>query len=519
MGKLIKLRKKKRKGYASPGYRAKRPAVRSAGEGSLRRTRRPSGFKALLRRYYKLIAIGGGVLVVGLLCLVILLGGRNTAATGQTAEATPTTSFNEETYTEESYDYTDVDAATLAGLAGTDESLFSDDEELADALFEEEGIRIGVTVGSIDSSDQEFILNRLEQVSSAAEADKSIFKTYYYNANGDYNQQLQDVRSLIKNGVDVIIVGFTGEESFKMITMMAQNEGIPVVAFDAPADSGYAINVVADQSAWGSVYGQFVADKLAEGNVVQILGKQDSAIDTERAAAINKALAANVNLTVSDAIYAEWDETKAKEAMAAYLKGSDPADAVITEEGMAEGILDAFVEKGVLPKVMCGDATAGFIKKWYALKNGGIDVTPPAEDDGNKKDDETPTPTPAPVMFTAQPGEFITCAQPAPSGIGAAAFDIALEMAKGRTLIKEGQTFKYTVGTLITDANLAQYYEQVKDQSDSFIVSDILTDDVLDTLLNPLEEQPDDTSESQPAATLEETPKSQATPAETLAEE
>jgi ribose transport system substrate-binding protein len=495
--------------------------VRSAGEAGLRRTRRPSGFKALLRRYYKIIAIAGGVLVVGVLCLVIFLGGKNTAATGQPAEATPTVSeaYSEESYTEESYDYSDVDAATLAGLAGTDESLFSDDEELADALFEEEGIRIGVTVGSIDSSDQEFILNRLEQVSSAAEADKSIFKTYYYNANGDYNQQLQDVRSLIKNGVDIMIVGFTNEESFRMITMMAENEGIPVVAFDAPVDSGYAINIVADQSAWGSVYGKFVADKLAAGNVVQILGKQDSANDTERAAAISAALAANVNLAVGDAIYAEWDETKAKEAMAAYLVGRDTADAVITEEGMAEGILDAFVEKGVLPKVMCGDATAGFIKKWYALKNGGIDVTPPAKDDGKKKNDETPTPTPAPVMFTAQPGEFMTCAQPAPSGIGAAAFDIALEMAKGRTLIKEGQTFKYTVGTLITDANLAQYYEQVKDLNDSFIVSDLLTDDVLDTLLNPLEEQPDDTSESQSAATPEETPESQATPTETLAEE
>ncbi len=512
MGKLINLKRKKSK-YASPaGYRANRHAVRSAGEGGLRRARRPSGFLALLRRYYKIIAVAGGVLVVGVLCLVIFLGGKNTAATGQTAEtaasASPEGTVAEDTYTEDTYNYSEVDAATLAGLAGTDESLFTDDEELADALFEEEGIRIGVTVGGIDTSDQEFILNRLEQVSSAAETDKSIFKTYYYNANGDYNQQLQDVRSLIKNGVDIIIVGFTNEESFRMITMMAKNEEIPVVAFDAPVDSGYAINVVADQSAWGNAYGKFVAEKLAAGNVVQILGKQDSAVDTERAEAIRSALAANVNLTVSDAVWAEWDKTKAKEAMADYLNGSEFADAVITEEGMAESIVDAFVEKGVLPKVMCGDATAGFIKKWYALKNSGIDVTPPTEDD--KKDDETPAPTPAPVMFLAQPGEFIACAQPAPSGIGAAAFDIAMEMAKGRTLKQEGQTFKYAVGTLITDENLAEYYEQVKDQKDSFIVRDLLTDDVLDTLLNPLEETPE---------TQAETPEPKTTTSAALAEE
>lgn len=511
MGKLIKLKRKKKRGFAAPvGYRTTRPTVRSTGETGLRRTRRQAGFKVLLRRYYKIIAIVGGALLIGVLCLVLFLGGKNTAATGQTAaaeaEASPTVSLSEDTY-----DYSAVDADTLAGLAGTDESLFNDDEELTDAIFAEEGIRIGVTVGSIDSSDQELVLNRLEQVSNAAEADKTIFKTYYNNANGDYNQQLQDVRSLIKNGADIIIVGFTNEESFEMITMMAENEGIPVVAFDAPVDSGYAINIVADQSAWGNVYGQFAASKLAAGNVVQILGKQDSAIDTERAAAIAAALAGNVNLTLSDAIYAEWNETKAKDAMAAFLDHGEAADAVITEEGMAEGILDAFVEKGVLPKVMCGDATAGFIKKWYALKNGGIDVTPPVKDD--KKNDETPTPTPAPIMFAAQPGEFVTCAQPAPSGIGAAAFDIALEMAKGRTLKAEGQTFTYTVGTLITDANLAEYYEQIKDLDDSYIVSDLLTDDVLNALLNPLEEK------SEVEVTPTQTAEAQATPTDTLAGE
>jgi ribose transport system substrate-binding protein len=232
-----------------------------------------------------------------------------------------------------------------------------------------------------------------------------------------------------------------------------------------------------------------------------MLGKADSAVDNERAAAIGGALSANVGLTTGTMLYGEWDKTKAKDTMTEYLK-SGAADVVITEEGMAEGILDAFVEKGVLPKVMCGDATAGFIKKWYALKNGGIDVTPPPEDDGKKKkDDETPTPTPQPVMFTAQPGEFIVCAQPAPSGVGAAAFDIALEIAKGRTLIVEGQTFKYTVGTIITEANLAEYYEIVKDQKDTYIVSDLLTDDELNSLLNPPEPQPEATATQVPSAT------------------
>ncbi len=493
MGKLIHM-KTRRGGSAGRRYPSRRPVSRTPGN---RRMARPAAFLAFLKRYYKIAAIAAGALAVVIVGLVLLLGSVKTQTVAEQPAAQPTLTPPP---AEETYDYSDVDAETLAGLAGTDEDLFSDEQEMAEALFEEEGIRIGVTVGSISSLEQEFILNRLEQASNAAETDKTIYETYYCNANGSDNQQLQDIRSLIKNEVDVIIVGFTDAQSFQMIAMMAQNEGIPVVAFDAPADSGYAINVVSDQTAWGNGYGKFAADNLAEGTVVQVLGKPDDAVDAQRAAAISAALAANTGLTAETPLYAEWDKKKAKEAMAEYLKHSK-ADIVITEEGMAEGILDAFVEKGVLPKVMCGDATAGFIKKWYALKNGGIDVTPPPEDDGKKKNDETPTPTPPPVMFTAQPGEFIVYAQPAPSGVGAAAFDIAVEIAKGRTLIAQGQPFIYTVGTVITEANLAQFYELVKDQDDTYVVSDRLTDELLNTLLNPLEQQPETTPADVPSAT------------------
>lgn len=485
MGKLIHYkRRKKRRPFAHTGYRSARPAVKSTASVELKRSRPKRNLFDLLRRHYKIAAIAGAVLVVGVLCLFLFLGGNHAPVSGETADAGVT-----EPQPQASYDYSEVDEDVLAGLAGTDESLFSTDEEMADAVLAEQGLRIGVTVGNIDSSEKELVLNRLEQASSAAETDKSVYKVDYCNANGNYNQQLQDVRSLIKNEVDVIIAGFSDAESFDMVCALAADEGIPVVAFDAPSPQGYAVNVVADQSTWGSVYGKFMAAKLGAGNLIQILGSQDSPVDTQRATAITAELAANAGIVAAGTSYANWDEAAAKQAMAGYLSSGTVADGVITEEGMAKGVLDAFIDARVLPKVMCGDATAGFIKKWYTLKNGGIDVTPAPDVKDKDKDKTEPTPTPAPVMFTAQPGEFVVCAQPAPSGIGAAAFKIALEMAKGRTLIKEGQTFNYTVSTLITDENLAEYYEQVKDKDDAFIVSDQISDDVLNTLLNPLPEE------------------------------
>ena len=201
-----------------------------------------------------------------------------------------------------------VDQSILEGMAGTDDSLFyeEDDAEMADALFAEEGIRIGVSIGNIATKNDELILNKLEEVSNIAEEKKIVYEVYYYNAGGDYNQQLQDVRSLIKNEVDIIIIGSTIEENFDMVTSMAEQEGIPVVAYNAPVKSGFAVNVVTDQAAWAEKYGDFIAANLTEGNVVQILDDNESELDNERNAALLSALSKNLDIAVFPKTYPEW---------------------------------------------------------------------------------------------------------------------------------------------------------------------------------------------------------------------
>ncbi|MDD5017713.1 MAG: substrate-binding domain-containing protein [Eubacteriales bacterium] len=481
MGRFLEKRRVRAKGRnTNPGYRSVR-AVKSVSNYSATRSRRKqSGFLPFIKRNYKIIAIASFAAVAAVIGIVLIFGGKDTTATSAQVDATSTVSVDIGAFDEtQEYSYEGVDESVLGGLAGTDESLFSEeDQAIADALFAETGIRIGVTIGNIETDNDEILLGMLEEVACAAEEDKIVYKVYYYNAGGDYNQQLQDVRSLLKNEVDVIIAGSTSQENFEMVSYMAEEAGIPVVAYDAPVSTGYAINVVADQETWGEAYGAFMAENLAEGNIVQILGNEESGIDSARAGAINQALAANANIATVGTTYALWQETAANEAMAAYLSGSDQIDGVITEEGMAEGIIDAFIEEGVLPKVMCGDATAGFIKKWYALLNGGVDITPEDADEDDEK-----------VMFTAEPGAFIVCAQPAPTSISAVAFELALKLAEGCVLKSEGMTFEYALETFITEDNLSVYYEMIKDQDDSYVVRDVISDEMLESLFEEPQEE------------------------------
>ena len=477
------MKKKSAKGYL--GLRSGYSAVRG-GAAQRMRGRRPEGLWAFVRINYKLLSIGAAAVVVGIICLIIFVGGAGEPVSVETAapSSTPPATSAEGTIpvSEDAYDYSTADESILAGLAGTDDSLFTDDGEMADALSAEEGLRIGVTVGSLDSSENEKIMSRLEEAANAAEGQKLVYEVYYYNANKNYNQQVQDVRSLIKNQVDAIIVGFADETRFNMVTMMAREQNIPVVAIDAPAESGYSVNIVADNQMWGEVYGAFMAQNLTSGNVAAIFDDQKDPADSSRLNAALGALAKNKSLTATDKAYADGNNADAKTVMAALLKAGQ-VEGVITEDGMAEGVLDAYIEAGTLPKVMCGDVTAGFIKKWYALKNGGLSVAPETD---NKKDDNEPAPTP--VLLKSQPGELVVCAQPSTAGVGAAAFEFALKLAEGRKLKQDGTTFEYQVNTLITDETLNTYYEQIKDKGDDYSIRDFIVTSQIEQLFAANEE-------------------------------
>ena len=484
------FRKLRRRRMRRPGT-ARRPAasvrtVRSAGSITPRSRSRSAGFAGTLikfvRRNIRLVAAGAFVLVAGIVCLIIFTGGAKEASSPQ-AGATPSQSVAvaSDYATMESYSYEDVDADTLAGLAGTGDDMFSDDPEMQAAMLEAEGVRIGVTVQDLPTGIDEALLGNMEALSNAAEQSERIYKTFYYNAGGSEMQQIQDVRALIIREVDVIIVGATEADSFEKVCLMAAEAGIPVVAYDAPSEEGYAINVTTDQKAWGAVYGDFVAQQLETGNVLQVLGSAGSAVDQQRAEGISDGLAANPNLVLLDTVYASWNKKEAFKAVQALLEDGAQIDAVITEEGMAEGILDAFIEAGEFPAVMCGDVSAGFIQKWYALKNSGLAIEVEAEDDDD--------PEPTPMMLLAPLGQLNACAQPAPLNAGAIAFEIAVRMAEGRTLKAQGETFTYSVQVIINPSNLANYYAQVKEVSGSALVSDVITDAMLEALFEPAAEE------------------------------
>jgi ribose transport system substrate-binding protein len=446
--------------------------------GSFRRR----GFRAFLRRNVKTVFLAAVLIAAGAVCLFLFTGKGEDAAALSGAEASPSgpatqtpvptvnLDFDIDEFSGE-YDYEGVDESVLAGLAGTDDSLFTDDD-----IFVADGIKVGITIGEVKTDNDKLLLSKLGETTGDAVNKRQVYEVYCYDAGGSLSQQLQDMNCLIKNEVDVIVVGSTDAEGFRMVTSMAAKESIPVVAYDAPLDTGYVVNVVSDQASWGDRIGQFMSQNLESGNIVLVFGDEADGVDIGRKSAIEGKLS-NSALNIT-AAYAAWDNDKAKETVSAMLEDTN-IDGIITEDGMAQGVLDAFVEAGKLPAVMCGDVSAGFIKDWYALRHGGILIPQEA-----KSKRHTPPP---PKIFPAEGTEFVFCAQPSPARASSIAFEAALKIAEGRTLKQEGAVYSYSAAVFITDNNLSDYYKMVRDMPDSYMLGDPIDTLAAESLFEPEE--------------------------------
>ncbi len=377
-----------------------------------------------------------------------------------------------------------VDDETLAGLTG--EGL--KDDETGDVSDAELKGAIGVVFDNVNTAKDTIVLQKIEKAAKTAIDAGNIGLVKYYNSKGDLNQQLQDMRSMINSNVKAIVIVVSDKESYVMMTEMARDANIPVVAINAPLKEGYTVNILEDTSGYGKMAAGFVQQNFLTGNYLEVYAKTLEAEEKQHVNLIGQAFKANANLkSAAAAITVENKAAKISAALLPVFKDKIAVDAVATSQGMAKNVLNAFLARQALPKVFIGDSTVGFIKLWHKLKTEGVSVEKAADEDESKstkkssKDEEKPKET---VLMKMAGGEAY-CSESTPYGAGGAALQFALRLGDGKKL-KEGalanNTYTYTAKVLITDANLEQYYQTFKDQADDYVISDLTQDADIDAL-------------------------------------
>jgi len=211
--------------------------------------------------------------------------------------------------------------------------------------------------------------------------------------------------------------------------------------------------VTLDHYAWAKKWAEWICSHLQSGNVVDIYGLPGHPANNARLKGEADVLKNYPNIHEIASASGYWDETKAKEAAAQIIASGKEIDGVFTQDGMAYGVLQAFLDAGKLPKYMFADPSTIFFKEWRKLHDEGKDI------------------------------HFIT--ENNPPGIGGTSFRMALELYNGKQWkpdILKGDTYFYTNTKVYTQENFDAAWQLLKDKPDSYLLNDVLTQQQVDAL-------------------------------------
>jgi ribose transport system substrate-binding protein len=281
------------------------------------------------------------------------------------------------------------------------------------------------------------------------------------HAGGDINQQIQQSRVMINEGVDVLMINANSATGCNGVITEAEEAGIPVVSFDQAVTHPYVVNVTNNHYDWATELATWIAEELnGKGKVIVLNGLPGHPAAEERRRAALDVFGKYPDIEVLAAEYGFWDNSKAQQIMTDLLAGYPQVDGVWVGDTMATGVYNAFKFAGRDLPVMLADPMFGFFKKWKAELDSGVDYK---------------------AFCIANP-----------PGVGATALGMAVYLAHGYELKPEvlagehNNTFYIPIRVSVTRDNLDQMLEEMKGSRDTLLLDDWLTDEEVRALFKGL---------------------------------
>lgn len=169
-----------------------------------------------------------------------------------------------------------------------------------------------------------------------------------YQAHDDNVRQIQNIESLIKKKVDLLIVAPNEAEAITPVIEKVYDAGIPVILVDRKINSEkYTAYVGADNYEIGRRAGEYIADRLkGKGRVIEIAGLKGSTPAVERHRGMVEALKAAPDVQVIASVEAGWFQQKAGEVMDSLLDVYPQVDLVFAQnDRMAIGAYEKARQK------------------------------------------------------------------------------------------------------------------------------------------------------------------------------
>lgn len=311
---------------------------------------------------------------------------------------------------------------------------------------------VGMSNGYIGNGWRTQMTEAIETLAKEYEEKGLIEKLIVQHAGVDVNNQISQIRNMINANVDLLLIDPNSETALNPVIEEAHKKGITVIAFDQPVTSEHAINVVINQQEFGKNLAEWLVKELGgKGDIVMVTGLAGHPANVNRLIGMNEVLAKNPDVKVLTEVNGNWDEANAQQVTSNLIASYPNIDGVLTQDGMALGVVNAFEAANKELPVITGENMVGFLKKWKKLK-----------------DDK----------------DFSTYGQNNPPGIGATALGFGVRLLQGKTFKEplENNTYYYPIGTHIKNDNLEAELEKVKDKPDTFTLDEWLSEEELDAL-------------------------------------
>ena len=218
-------------------------------------------------------------------------------------------------------------------------------------------------------------------VKAEALASGKVSKVVVANRNGGPTEQIADLRSLISQGVNAIVVNPSDREKLNPVIKQAKDKGIVVVAVDQAVSAPEAYVATNDQVAYGRLGGEWLAKALnGKGNVVEMRGIAGVPADDDRHKGFTEAISKYPGIKVVKEVFTGWDYSKGGQQALDLLNSSTKIDGIWTS-GIDYTVVKAFqsLNKPYVPIV--GADNNEFINQLLTLNDKGLKgaaVTNPA---------------------------------------------------------------------------------------------------------------------------------------------
>jgi ribose transport system substrate-binding protein len=212
-------------------------------------------------------------------------------------------------------------------------------------------------------------------VKAQALASGKVKKVIVANRNGGATEQIADMKDLISQGVNAIVVNPSDRDKLNDVIAEAKSKDIAVVAVDQAVSAPDAFIATNDQVAYGKLGAEWLFKAIGgKGNVLYMRGIDGVPADTDRDTGFKEALKAYPDIKV-DEVFTGWDFSKGGQA--AIDKLSNNTYAGVWTSGIDYTVVNAFDTVKKTPVPVVGADNNAFIKQLIDGKPGAV-VTNPA---------------------------------------------------------------------------------------------------------------------------------------------